>query len=275
MLTANLNESRVYADECVDRKADYRCPECGERLILARGSVKIPHFKHEAHTACEYSGETMDHLRAKAWLYRTLKRNPFVECVEAECSRWEGIRPDVAFCINGHWTGIEVQHSGISEEEIKERCYLYDRNDVHIMWCATEKLYNKICESDEVRLSAQARLFFGLHGSLFIFTGESLLAFTFRNVVRTREGYNYYDGYTGEFWEETLKTVFTPQYVAQVFLEDERITDLQHHHAEIHLHPRFDAFYTVVLANLIGFTPRQKWDDWEYWFDTDDEGEAE
>lgn len=209
MLTANLNNSRVYADECTDRKADYRCPECGERVILARGSVKIPHFKHEAHTACEYSGETMEHLRAKAWLYRTLKRNPDIEYVEAECSRFEGIRPDVAFKHRRakSWIGIEIQHSSISIEEIWERCHRYQKQKVAILWIASEKTFKKINEAEnlEVRLSNQTLAFYELHRSLFVFTGEKILAFQLDPVYRVRQNYNYYtDEYYGDVWEEQL-----------------------------------------------------------------------
>lgn len=250
MITARLNNVRVYAEECSDRSLDYRCPGCGERVVLARGSVKIPHFKHQAHTACEYSGETLDHLRAKAWLYKNLKNSPYVEEVEAECSRFEGIRPDVAFkrSDDHSWVGIEIQHSGISYDEIIDRCIKYKNNGVHILWIATEKLYKKIIgcyydESFEIRLSHQSRTFIKLHGALTVFTGNGLMAFTFKNVVRTREGYNYYDGYTGETWTETLSTVFTPRFNALVFV---------------------DSFNLRYPNHIVSVWPRDGWDDFEY-----------
>ena len=239
LITANLNNIRVYADYCTDRSLDYHCPECGERVLLAKGSIKIAHFKHQAHTACEYSGETMEHLRAKAWIYKALKQSPDIAEVEAECSRFEGIRPDVAFRRknSSEWIGIEIQHSGISKSELSDRCLKYRANGVHILWIATEKLYKKIVESYyndtyEVKLSNQSQIFMGLHNALLVFSGDSLMAFKFKNVVRVREEYSYYDGFTGNYTEETLKTVFRPVWVARIF-EQSFIMTYPHHIIQI------------------------------------------
>lgn len=263
MLTANLGNIRVYAEECHDRKVDYRCPECGEKVILAKGSVKIPHFKHEAHTACEYSGETMEHLRVKAWLYRNLKRRPDIEVVEAECSRFKGIRPDVAFKLQGKWVGFEIQRSGISKEEIIDRCEKYARNNVYILWVATEKLYKKIYDTKndiipEVKLSQQARLFYKLHDAIVMFTGHSLMAFTFRNAAREREAYNYYEGYTGETYWEELKTVFVPRYCCRVYITDFKIKE----YGYFKTHSPYEE--VNWLANVIKISPENGWDDFEY-----------
>lgn len=224
MITSMLNGVRVYADECSDRSADYRCPECGEHLILAKGSCRISHFKHEAHTACEYSGETIDHLKAKAWLYKNLKRRPDVEIVEAECTRFNGIRPDVAFLFKGKWIGFEIQHSGISQDEIVDRLNKYRENNVYCLWVATQKTYNKLKKCDfvlpEVRLSKQDRVFIQLHGCLVVFSGNSLVAFRFENATREREEYSYYQGFTGKTYTEELKTVFMPTMFCHVYIDD-------------------------------------------------------
>lgn len=251
MLTSNLNGVRVYAEECFDRKADYRCPECGEHMILAKGSCKIPHFKHEAHTACEYSGETMDHLRAKAWIYKNLKRRPDVEIVEAECTRFEGIRPDVAFLKNGKWIGFEIQHSGITAAEIKDRIDKYEESGVWYLWVATQKTYEKFKEvifdiEPEVKLSKQNVYFHHIHGSLVCFTGNSLVAFMLENAVREREGYNYYDGFTGETWEETLKTVFVPTAFCRVYIKD--------------FNTKLYRFYKYSVR----ISPTEGWDDFDF-----------
>lgn len=267
MLTANLNNIRVYAEECHDRKADYRCPECGEKVILAKGSVKISHFKHEAHAACEYAGETADHLRAKAWLYRNLKRRPDIEIVEAECSRFEGIRPDVAFKCQGKWFGVEIQHSGISKEEIAERTARYQKLGVYILWIATEKTYKKIFQIrhdkyPEIKLSLQNRCFIELHKALIVFTGNRLLAFTFNPAIREREIWD--DGPTDEFYTVELKTTFVPRYMCRVYIDDlveiirkTRITS-----------PEFTTLdfshWRGHITHILVVCPRDGWDDFEY-----------
>ena len=246
MLTSNLNGVRVYAEECFDRKADYRCPGCGEHVILAKGSYKIPHFKHEAHTACEYSGETMDHLKAKAWLYKNLKRRPDVEIVEAECTRFDGIRPDVAFLYKGNWIGFEIQHSGISVEEIKCRMNKYKNNNVFCLWIATQKTFDKIKEvsfdiDPEVKLSKQNIYFGWLHGCLVCFTGDSLMAFRFRNITRTYEGNDYYEDRT-----VTLKTVFEPSYFSRIYIDN------------------IDTKYMIPGCDSAVRLSKIKWDDFDF-----------
>lgn len=216
-LTAIADGQKYIATECFDRALDYRCPVCNAPMILKRGTRKHPHFAHEAHSACEVSGETLEHLKAKAFMYKGLKNNPAVECVDAECTRFEGIRPDIAFKPYGmkRWIGIELQRSGISELEILQRSHRYEEAGVYLLWVTTEKMYKKILavvsdEFPEISLSAQARMFITLHDALVVFTGDDLMAFRFENATREREGYNYYDGPTGEFWTETLKTRFVP-----------------------------------------------------------------
>lgn len=87
---------------------------------------------------------------------------------------------------------------------------------------ASEKTFKKICESEnfEVRLSNQALVFHKLHRSLFVFTGEKVLAFQLDAVYRVRQNYNYYtDEYYGDVWEERLSNTKKVAWVIDVSLD--------------------------------------------------------
>lgn len=225
MLSAKVNESRVVSLECKDRNLDYRCPMCGEKVILKKGKVKIAHFAHEAHSACEASGETLEHLKAKAWIYQNAKKDRYVDIVEAECSRFEGIRPDVAIKLKGSiWIGFEVQRSGISEDDIRRRNRIYAHHGILVLWIATESVYKNILKhawkpKPEVRLSAQCRLFNTLHENLVTFSGDSLLGFSFQTISRLREEYEYGEP-SGSFYYEDLKTIFQPTHYKELHSKD-------------------------------------------------------
>lgn len=226
-LTAIAEGKVYYAPWTDNRKLDFRCPECKASMILKKGSIKYPHFAHEAHSVCEISGETLEHLKAKTFMYIGLRNNPGVEIVEAECMRFEGIRPDIAFKPYGmkRWIGFEFQRSGISIDDIYDRCCRYEKAGVYLLWVTTEQMYKKIIrtaqmENPEVKLSKAAQTFIKLHGALVTFSGDGLVAFTFNNAIREREIYSYYDGPTGEFYTETLKSTFVPRLYKKLYASD-------------------------------------------------------
>ena len=262
-LTAIAEGKVYYAPWTDNRKLDFRCPGCGASMILKKGSIKYPHFAHEAHSVCEISGETLEHLKAKTFMYMGLKNNPGVEIVEAECMRFEGIRPDIAFKPYGmkRWIGFEFQRSGISTEDIWDRCFRYEKAGVYLLWVTTEQMYKKIIKSadmdyPEVRLSEAAKLFMKLHGALVTFSGDGLVAFTFNYAKREREFYSY-DGPTGEFYTETLKSTFVPRYYKKL-----NAIDLQTKVSDHLMEPgNIESF--VQLGCLIQIA-RRNWDDFDY-----------
>lgn len=184
MIRAILNNKNVYSFECTNRAADYRCPGCGERMSLVWGQKKARHFRHHPNSQCDWEkGETIYHINAKLWMYNKLKNDLKADVVELECTRFDGIRPDVAFFFQGAWFGIEFQRSCISEEEIIERTNRYAKQRIFIMWCVTEDIFKSIFSSDSrVRINKQARLFLSLHGVIFAFTGVEITALSYRHA---------------------------------------------------------------------------------------------
>lgn len=224
MLTARLDDKIVNALEMDDRKALYICPTCGDPVILAKGKIKIHHFRHQEHAACIRTGETLDHLKTKADIYTKLKANPDIEIVEAECTRFEGIRPDIAFKHKKYrrWVGVEIQQSPISRDDIIDRCLRYQNNEVVIMWVLPESVYTKITNNDELefRFTEWQKDLMYLHNGLFIFSGDFMVFMTFKNAIRTRQLYN---ANTGEYYgekDEELKSTFWARTINKVFFED-------------------------------------------------------
>jgi competence protein CoiA len=59
--------------------APFVCPECGDEVVLRRGSVRVGHFAHKIPDACHYgAGETEAHRRCKLEIYEALLRQPGV-----------------------------------------------------------------------------------------------------------------------------------------------------------------------------------------------------
>ncbi|WP_051470173.1 competence protein CoiA [Fischerella sp. PCC 9605] len=98
------------------------CPTCGEELVAKCGSIKIWHWSHKSDSDCDKwsEGETEWHLGWKNMFPKELQ--------EVVIKKGDVIhRADV--CIPT-WDGkqfvVELQHSPISPEEIKEREEFYE-----------------------------------------------------------------------------------------------------------------------------------------------------
>lgn len=92
------DEGAQVRPEVADRDASYRCPDCGERVILKRGPIKRVHFAHlpDLTQICDFAaGETEDHHRAKARIAQAVaSREPVHLCRTCtECRRrvWESL----------------------------------------------------------------------------------------------------------------------------------------------------------------------------------------
>lgn len=217
MITALLNDERVRASQMENRTLNYRCPSCGGHTILVKGKMKVHHFRHEAKCECDYYGETINHAIAKEWLFNKLTMCEEVECVEAECTRFDGIRPDIAFKYHGVWGGVEFQKSGITHHEVQMRTLRYYIANVRILWVITDDIYKKAFHPGEIKLSRQNRDFIQLHDSLFAFTGDRIRAIKYNNVWR--------DDYFGRDIEYQLETVFTVNSWKDMTLNDLCVQD--------------------------------------------------
>jgi competence protein CoiA len=116
----------------------FYCPQCGEKLQLKIGTVKMPHFAHISISHCESyfsEGETIQHLQGKEQLFqlfRYLQIPVLLEPYIAELNQ----RPDLLINLNGYQYAIEFQCSPIKHQRFLERNSGYNQKNIQPIWIA-------------------------------------------------------------------------------------------------------------------------------------------
>ncbi len=87
--------------ETVDRHKEYRCPDCHEKVILKRGTIKRAHFAHypDHDKPCDSAwGESEDHFRAKLRIAEAIENGLPIHIGQTcnECRRrvWRSLPAD-------------------------------------------------------------------------------------------------------------------------------------------------------------------------------------
>lgn len=145
ILTATLTDGTpVVLDDSIKRDylrtlrthQQFKCPQCGERVLLKVGSIRIPHFAHEVDSACAASfseGESIPHLQGKQLLYsffQRLNKPTVLEPYLPELSQ----RPDLLVQQDGESIPIEFQCSRLPEEVKKSRTEGYRTIGMEPIW---------------------------------------------------------------------------------------------------------------------------------------------
>ena len=145
ILTATLEDGTpVVLDDAVNREVlrewrtqhQFRCPQCGEYVLLKVGWLRIPHFAHQVDSNCvnRFSeGESMPHLLGKHVLYTMflrLRKDPVVEPFLTELAQ----RPDLLIEHNKQSYPIEFQCSRLPKELKDERTQGYQSQGLPAIW---------------------------------------------------------------------------------------------------------------------------------------------
>ena len=161
------------------------CPGCGEKVVFRNCRKKIKHFAHLPHSTCDYGkGESNEHLEVKEYLYKLCRKNG----IEAypECTKWEGIRPDVAAKIGRIWVGKKKKKSRIDVWDMQVRMDKNRHNGLYNMWILTRGKYEKIKQCESFVLSDQDYYLRNIYyGILYAFDGERIHA-----IKTKRDGKN-------------------------------------------------------------------------------------
>lgn len=107
-------------------KTPYFCPICGEKLVLKKGEVRIPHFAHPPHSSCSDSW----HYDMSDWHREWQERFPRESQEVVMTANGEKHRADV-FVKN---IVIEFQHSPLSCDEFEERNAFYIGLGYKVIW---------------------------------------------------------------------------------------------------------------------------------------------
>jgi competence protein CoiA len=138
-LFALNQESQLIGARHADRRADYRCLECGGAMRRRAGPHRQPHFFHMRESAsCFLSGKGMVHLQIQCHLWQLLPKG---EC-ELE-KRFESIGriADVAWLPKK--LIFEVQCAPIHPTEVAARQRDYASLGFHLVWILHDTLYNQ------------------------------------------------------------------------------------------------------------------------------------
>src|SRR5664280_2835029 len=112
----------------------FKCPDCGDEVVLKTGNRTVNHFAHVNPLACQYAeNESEEHRRCKMELFQALKKEPNVRNVALERPMGTN-RPDVSAYINGVPVAIEVQISSLPLETITQRTIEYARKGICVLW---------------------------------------------------------------------------------------------------------------------------------------------
>jgi len=123
----------IYAWEA-ERGLEYFCPECGGRVVLKKGEVKIAHFAHSPGDICPYSvNESWEHLQMKENMIKLLRKYYDAEKIDSEIAVIEGRRADVILRV-GFPLVIECQASPITVSELKNRTRDYLEAGYLVNW---------------------------------------------------------------------------------------------------------------------------------------------
>ncbi len=112
----------------------FKCPDCGDEVILKTGKRTVNHFAHVNPLACQYAeNESEEHRRCKMEIFLALQKEPHTHNVALERPLGTN-RPDVSAYINGVPVAIEIQISSLSLETITQRTIEYARKGIFVLW---------------------------------------------------------------------------------------------------------------------------------------------
>lgn len=137
MLVALFGGDRIEAARGLERRPDYRCPSCGNSVVLhARiGGWVIPHFKHKPDSMCSYGkGETPEHRAVKALLRDHYRGKGYDVRVEYDLPPR---RADVF--VPRLRTAFEVEFSPKEGREFVAKCRDYQRAEIRSVWILRQR----------------------------------------------------------------------------------------------------------------------------------------
>ena len=224
MLSAyNRLGEQVVAWEATREEGPFSCPECGQTVILKKGSAVVHHFAHLPPSTCQCgAGESVEHWLAKFEIFEALRTHPRVTKLMVE--RYLGsVKPDVSFRLGEHYVAIEMQRSELSPASIARRTRIYAAMGIHVLWMPPYE--DDLIEGQryaphywEKYLHALyfGRVYYWLHGAI-------ILPVRF-DEFRVGIAYHRWYDRAKEMWVDGR---YSKRYRTPAFLEQVNITDLQ------------------------------------------------
>jgi competence protein CoiA len=211
----NEKKERCFSLEIEKKEGPFFCEECGEELILKKGSIKIHHFAHKKSTNCIYgNGETEEHYKIKKEIFDYFSNQENCKICEIE-KRLNGSRPDVFLNIDNNDIAIEIQKSSIDINEIYRRTLNYSKLGIAVLWISPNMFPKFIIHKKSNRLVYNIKeweLFIHClyYGRLYYWKGDGYLnTFHFEPLILKKEDSNWSQGY--EYKAKKLKIPIMPK----------------------------------------------------------------
>lgn len=142
IIALNQNKKYILAANA-DKKQQFLCPGCQEKVILRSGEINQKHFAHQANSNCATfsENETAQHLLGKLQLANKLQ--PYgeilIEAVLPEINQ----RPDILIKRKEKSIAIEYQCSPISQKRLDERNAGYKSQNISVIWLLGKNYFVK------------------------------------------------------------------------------------------------------------------------------------
>jgi competence protein CoiA len=125
----------AYAFDSIERRSRYTCNQCGESVLLKKGSVRAHHFSHKVGSLCASSGESYTHSATKTGIYKRLKEAGFNVKLEHQLNGGERIADVCLFNPKGNpILAIEIQRSDQTVDQMYERTKSYSSMGMSVLW---------------------------------------------------------------------------------------------------------------------------------------------
>ncbi|MBC1891796.1 competence protein CoiA family protein [Listeria booriae] len=121
-----------------DRREQYTCGCCGERVILKAGEINMPHFAHLSSSRCSFAseGETQRHLSGKKYFLEWL----ILQDRRADLEVYlKGIQRQADILVDEQIV-IEYQCSTVSVKELEQRTEDYQLAGLQVHWILGQDL---------------------------------------------------------------------------------------------------------------------------------------
>jgi competence protein CoiA len=121
-----------------EKHHDYKCMECSAALRLRSGPHRQSHFYHlVSPDSCRQHGKTLPHLQTQSYLQGLLGSECYLEHRFPKINRIADV----------YWASekiiFEIQCSGITAEEVRNRNKDYESLGLHVVWIFHEHRFNR------------------------------------------------------------------------------------------------------------------------------------
>src|SRR5713101_1144226 len=180
MLNAyNANGRQVVARDVTKADGPFHCTECGGKVAVKKGVIKVHHFAHVPPFKCTSGvGESEEHRAAKQKIYDALLSAPEVSRLMIERLIKQSknkVRLDVSCCVrNRHLLTIELQYSAEPPREIARRTSLYTVRKIHVLWLLPYP--EDLLEWEKYRTTLMERYMHMLYfGTVYYWRGDDIV----------------------------------------------------------------------------------------------------